>query len=106
MGEAVANETQTTLFDVLLNGIEDLILGYFQLGVGPTRDLNDHVEDTIVLVVKERNVVEGGNDGPVVFRIYAMVWRRVGELTSNGCPRCYPISTEGVGSTDDTGGVF
>lgn len=86
MGEAVANETQTTLFDVLLNGVEDLILGDFQLGVGPARDLNDHVEDTIVLVVKERNVVEGGNDGPVVFRIYAMV--------------------EGVGGTDDTGGVL
>jgi len=86
MGEAVANETQTTLFDVLLDGIEGLILADFELGVGPTRDLNNHVEDTIVLVVKERNVVEGGKDGTVLFRIYAMF--------------------EGVGSTDDTAGVL
>jgi len=86
MGEAVANETQTALFDVLLDGVEGLILADFELGVGPTRNLNNHVQDTIVLVVKERNVVEGGKDGPVLFRIYAMF--------------------EGVGSTDDTGGVL
>ena len=60
--EAVANETQTALFDVLLDGIERLLLGDLELGVGPTRDLDNHVENAIALVGKERDVVEGGED--------------------------------------------
>ena len=60
--EAVANETQTALFDVLLDGIEWLLLADLELGVGPTRDLDNHVEDAIALVGKERDVVEGGED--------------------------------------------
>jgi len=83
MREAVANETQTTLLDVLLDGVEWFILGDLKLGVGPAGDLDNHVEDAIALVGKERNVVEGRDDGSVLFRIDAMV--------------------EGVGSTDDTG---
>jgi len=86
MGEAVSNETQTTLFYVLLDGIEGLILGDLDLCVGPTWDLNNHVEDTIVLVEKERDVVEGGKHRPVLFGVDAMF--------------------EGVGSTDDTGGIL
>jgi hypothetical protein len=75
VGEAVADETQTTLFDVLLDGVERLILGDLELGVGPTGDLDDHVEDAIALVGEERDVVEGGDDGPVLFGIDAMIWR-------------------------------
>jgi len=82
VGETVANETQTALFYVLLDGIEWLILRDLALGVGPTGDLDDHVEDAMALVGKERNVVEGGDDGSVLFRVDAMF--------------------EGVGSTDDT----
>jgi len=82
MGEAVANETQTTLFDVLLDGVEWFVLGDFKLGVSPAGDFDNHVEDAIALVGKERNVVEGGDDGSVLFRVDAMF--------------------EGVGSTDDT----
>jgi len=82
MGEAVSNETQTTFLDVLLDGVEWLLLGDLKLGVGPTRDLHNHVEDAIALVGKERDVVERGDDGSVLFRIDAMF--------------------EGVGSTNDT----
>jgi len=77
VGEAVANETQTTLLDVLLDGIEWLFLGYLEFGVGPAGDFDNHVEDAIALVGKERNVVEGGDDGSVLFWIYAMFWREV-----------------------------
>lgn len=31
------------------------------LGVGPARDLNDHVQDSLLLVGEQRNVVEGGD---------------------------------------------
>jgi len=72
MGEAVANKTQTTLFDVLFDWIEWLLLGDLELCVGPAGDLNNHVEDAIALVSKEGNVVEWGNDGAILFRIDAM----------------------------------
>jgi len=77
VGEAVANETQTTLLDVLLDGIEWFFLGYLEFGVGPAGDLDNHVEDTIALVGKERNVVEGGDDGSVLFWIYTMFWQEL-----------------------------
>jgi len=85
VGEAVTNEAQTTLLDVLFDGIERLLLRDLELGVGPTGDLYNHVEDAIALIGKERNVVEGGNDLSDVFRVDAMF--------------------ESVGSTNDTNGV-
>jgi hypothetical protein len=56
--EAVAHVAQTALLDVLLDGIERLLLGDFHLGVGPAGDLDDHVEDAIALIGEERDVVE------------------------------------------------
>jgi len=86
VGEAVADETQTTLFDVLLDGIEWLFLGDLELGVGPAGDLDNHVEDAIALVGKERNVVEGGDDGSVLFWIDTMLWREmVSQLATDVC---------------------
>ena len=81
MGEAIANETQATLLDVLLDWIEWLLLGDLELCVGPTRDLDNHVEDAIALVGKKRDVVEWGDDGSILFRIDAMFWRRADEST-------------------------
>jgi len=72
MGEAIANETQTALLDVLLDWIECFLFGDLELCVGPTRDLDNHVEDTVALVGKERNVVEWGDDGSILFRVNAM----------------------------------
>ena len=78
MGETVANETQTAFLDVLFDGVECFLLGDLKLGVGPARDLYNHVEDAIVLVGKERDVVEGGEDGPILFRIDAVFWKMGG----------------------------
>ena len=74
VGETVANETQTTLLDVLLNGIEGIPFGDLELGVGPTGDLDNHVEDAIALIGKERDVVEGRDDSSTVFRVDAVFW--------------------------------
>ena len=106
MGEAVTDETQTALLDVLLDWIEWLLLGDLELCVGPTRDLDNHVEDAIALVGKERNVVEWGDDGSILFRVDAMFWWRADESAGNGCPRDYLTPTESVGSTDDTSREF
>ena len=73
VGEAVANETQTALFDVLLDGVEWLLLGDLELGVGPARDLDNHVEDAIALVGKERNVVERREGGSILLSVNAML---------------------------------
>jgi hypothetical protein len=59
MREAVADVAQPAFLDILFDGVEGLLLGDFHLGVGPTWDLYNHVEDTIVLVGEEGNVVEG-----------------------------------------------
>ena len=77
VGEAVANETQTALLDVLFDRIEWLLLGDLEFSVGPAGDFDNHIEDTIALVCKERNVVEGGDDGSVLFWIYAMFWQEL-----------------------------
>ena len=63
--EAVADVAQTALLDILLDGVEGLLLGDLELRVGPAGNLNDHVEDAIVLVGEERDVVEGRDDGLV-----------------------------------------
>lgn len=43
VGEAVAHVAETALLDVLLDGVEGLLLGHLHLRVGPAGDLNDHV---------------------------------------------------------------
>ena len=72
VGEAITNETQTTLLDVLLDWIECFLFGDLELRVGPTGDLDNHIEDAIALVGKERNVVERGDNGSILFRVNAM----------------------------------
>ena len=57
VGEAVANVTQSTFLDILLDGVKWFFFRGLHLGVGPTGNLNDHVEDTVVLVGEKRNVV-------------------------------------------------
>jgi hypothetical protein len=62
VGEAVAHVAEATLLDVLLDRIEGLLLGDLHLRVCPARDFDDHVENRLALVGKERNVMEGRND--------------------------------------------
>ena len=59
VGEAVTDKAQTTLLDVLLDGVESFLLGDLQLGVRPARNLDDHVEDAIVGIGEKRDIVEG-----------------------------------------------
>jgi len=63
MGEAIPDETELALLDVLLDRVEGLLLGHFHLGVSPPWDLHNHVEDSSVLIVEERDVVPWRKDG-------------------------------------------
>jgi hypothetical protein len=74
VGKAVAHEAQTTLLDILFDGIERLLLGYFHLGICPAGNFDDHVENTIVLVEEERDIVEWRDDLAVLLDIDAMFW--------------------------------
>ena len=56
--EAVADVAQTALLDILLDGVEGLLLGDLELRVGPARNLNDHVEDGLLLVGVKGYIVE------------------------------------------------
>ena len=61
MGEAVANEAELALLGILLDGVEKLLLGDLHLGIGPTWDLDNHVQDGLLVVGIEGDVVEGGD---------------------------------------------
>ena len=75
VGEAVADEAEAALLDVLLDGVEGLLLGDLHLGVGPAGDLDDHVQDAIVLVGEEGDVVPGRDDAPVLLEVHAVLCR-------------------------------
>jgi hypothetical protein len=72
VGEAVAHVAQTTLLDVLLDGVERLLLGDFHLGIGPAGNLDDHVEYAIVPIRKERDVVERRDNLAILLDVDAM----------------------------------
>ena len=46
---------------------------YLLLGVGPTGDLNDHVQDGLLLVGIERNVVEGRHGDAVLLNEHTVL---------------------------------
>lgn len=73
VGEAVTDEAETALLDILLDRVEGLLLGDLELGVGPAGDLDDHVEDAIALVGEKRDVVEGRDDLAVLLDEDAVV---------------------------------
>ncbi|KAI3488210.1 hypothetical protein L1887_47749 [Cichorium endivia] len=56
--EAVAHKAQLALLGVLLEGVEVLLLADLHLGVGPARDLDNHVEHRLALVGEQRHIVE------------------------------------------------
>lgn len=73
VGEAVADIAETTLFDVLLDGIESFAGRDLHFCICPAGDLDDHVEDTLVLVGEEGDVMEGGDDGTILLDEDAVV---------------------------------
>lgn len=62
MRKAVAHITKLALLDVLLDGVERLLLGDFHLCVGPPGNFDDHVKNAILLISVERDVVERRDD--------------------------------------------
>lgn len=74
MGETVPDETQTTFLNILFDGVEEFLFRDFEFGIGPSRNFNDHVEDTIVLVGEERDVVPWRNDGAILFDKNAVIY--------------------------------
>ena len=74
VGEAVAHVAQATLFDVLFDGIERLLLADFHLGVGPAGNLDDHVEYAIALIGEERDVMERRDDPAILLDVDSMFW--------------------------------
>ena len=63
MGETVANVAQSTLLDILLDGVEGLFFTDLHFSVGPAGNFDDHVEDPVVLVSEEGDVVPWANGG-------------------------------------------
>lgn len=46
---------------------------YLLLGVGPARDLNDHVQDGLLLIGIEGDVVEGGDGDAILLDVDAVL---------------------------------
>ena len=46
---------------------------YLELGVGPARDLNNHVQDGLLLVGIEGDVVEGGDGDAIPLGVDAVL---------------------------------
>jgi len=72
VGEAVPHVAQLSSLDVLLDGIERLLLGDLHLRVGPSRNLHNHVEDALVLVSEEGDVMERRDDRAILLDEDAM----------------------------------
>ena len=101
VGEAVADEAELALLGVLLDGVQELVLGDLSyhclsastlqsvlaplwqqargtdllLGIGPARDLDDHVKDGLLGIGVERDVVEGRDGHTVLFDVHAVLER-------------------------------
>jgi hypothetical protein len=71
--ETVADKTQFASLDILLDGVERLLLGDLHLRVGPARNFNDHVEDPLVLIGEEGDVMEGRENGPILLDVNTML---------------------------------
>jgi hypothetical protein len=98
VGEAVAHKAKLALLDVLLDGVEELILGdlfaaaivvsmpswkghgpydssltHLKLGIGPARNLNDHVQDRLFGIGKQGDIVEGRDGDAILFDVDAVL---------------------------------
>jgi len=74
VGEAVAHVAQAALFNVLLDGIERLLLGNFHLGIRPAGNFDNHFENAIALIGEEGDIVERRDDLAVLFDENPMFW--------------------------------
>jgi len=99
VGEAIANVAQSTLLDILFDGVESLFFTYLHFSVGPAGNFNDHVEDAVILVREEGDVVpwaDGGLGGSR-FEVRAVLWEILNRAGRDGRSQaCYALpSIEG-----------
>lgn len=73
MGKAVADVAQTTLLNILFDGVESLLFGDLHFSISPAGDFDDHVEDAVVLVREKRDIMEGGYDRTILFDVDSVV---------------------------------
>jgi hypothetical protein len=73
--EAVPHKAQLATLNVLLDGVERLVFGDLHLCVRPARNLDNHVQDTLVLVGEERNVMERRDDIAILLGVHSMFCR-------------------------------
>jgi len=58
VGEAIADESKLALLDILLDRVQVLLLAYLHLGIGPSWNLDDHVQDSLLLIGIQGDVVK------------------------------------------------
>ena len=106
MRETVPDITQTTFLDILSDRVERLFFRNLELGIGPTRNFNDHVENPIRLISEKGNVVPGGNDRSVLLDENTMFCILRCQSREAAASFSFKKITERVGSTDEAGGVL
>lgn len=112
--EAVPHVSELSLLDVLLDRVELLVLGdldptleeerstgiealptssdelrrpaHLQLGIGPSRNLHDHVQDSLLIGRVERDVVPGRYRHPISLKVDPVL-QRVGMTNCPGAVR-------------------
>ena len=76
MRETISHESQFTLLNVLLDGIEILVFRNLLFGIGPTGDFNDHIEDLRTRSgrrCEKGDIVPWGDDDTVLLEINTML---------------------------------
>lgn len=68
---------------MLLWSVFDLDLTCLQLSIGPSGNLDDHVEDGLLLVGIERDVVEGRDGSAILLDVAAVIESVFGSKLAN-----------------------
>jgi hypothetical protein len=89
--EAIADETQATFLDVLFDRVEGFFLGKLHLGVGPSGNLHDHVQNAIALVRKKWDVMKRRHDATIVLDVDAMICQYGSQSDSSFAVRCVSV---------------
>jgi len=71
--EAISNKSELALLDVLLDRVEELILGDLLLRIRPSWDLNDHVQDRLLLVGIQGDIVKWRDGLAILLDVAAVV---------------------------------
>jgi hypothetical protein len=83
MGCGVSDEGQLKELESRKRQEEFAYLADFKFAIGPSWDLNDHVQDSLLLVGIEGDVVEGGDWNTILLDVDAVLQSvRSGDLSS------------------------